>query len=58
MARQIFVNLAVKDLVRTMGFFNALGFTFNPQYTNENAACLVLDENILAMVVRWGEKLR
>ena len=38
MARQIFVNLPVKDLPRSVAFFTALGFSFNPQFTNENAS--------------------
>lgn len=51
MARQIFVNLPVEDLGRTMGFWKALGFDFNMQYTNEKAASLVIDENIFAMLL-------
>jgi len=51
MARQIYVNLPVRELGRTMDFFTALGFGFNPQYTNEDAACLVLDENIMVMLL-------
>jgi len=50
-ARQIFVNLPVEDLGRTMGFWKALGFDFNMQYTNEKAASLVIDENIFAMLL-------
>ena len=38
MDRMIFVNLPVKDLQRSMTFFKALGFTFNDQFTNEQAA--------------------
>lgn len=51
MARQIFVNLAVKDLLRSRAFFSALGFGFEPRFTDENAACLVIDENIYAMLL-------
>jgi predicted lactoylglutathione lyase len=40
---KIFVNLPVKDLKRSKEFFSSLGFTFNQQFTDENAACLVLD---------------
>jgi predicted lactoylglutathione lyase len=51
MARQIFVNFAVKDLPRTKEFFAGLGFGFNPQFTDENAACMVIEENsIYAML--------
>jgi predicted lactoylglutathione lyase len=49
--RQIFVNLAVKDLDASMKFFRALGFDFNVQFTNEAAACLVIEENIHAMLI-------
>jgi predicted lactoylglutathione lyase len=45
MPRQIFVNFAVKDLERSKKFFAGLGFSFNPQFTDENAACMVIEEN-------------
>ena len=44
MARQIFVNLPVKDLPRSKAFFESLGFAFNPQFTNEQGACMVISE--------------
>ncbi len=47
----IFVNLPVKDLNRTKEFFSKVGFEFNPQFTNEQAACLVISENIYAMLL-------
>ena len=47
----IFVNLPVKDLGRTKTFFEALGYSFNPQFTDENAACLVISDNIYAMLL-------
>lgn len=47
----IFVNLPVKDLQRSMNFFQAVGFEFNPQFTDEKAACLVIGENIFAMLL-------
>jgi len=50
-AKQIFLNLPVKDLRRSIDFFTALGFTFNPQFTNENATCMVIGENIFAMLL-------
>jgi predicted lactoylglutathione lyase len=49
--RQIFVNLPVKDLPRSVAFFTALGFSFNPQFTNENATCMIVDENIFVMLL-------
>ena len=51
MARQIFVNLPVKDLDRSVAFFTALGFTFNPMFTDENATCMVLGENNFVMLL-------
>ncbi len=51
MHQQIFVNLPVADLPRSKTFFEALGLTFNPQFTNDQGACLVLGENIFAMLL-------
>jgi uncharacterized protein len=51
MATKIFVNLPVKDLDKTKTFFSALGYTFNPQFTNENAACMIISEDIYAMLL-------
>jgi hypothetical protein len=51
MAKQIFVNLPVKDLERAKAFFSALGFSFDPQFTDENAACLILGENLYSMLL-------
>ncbi|QRI64283.1 glyoxalase [Shinella sp. PSBB067] len=47
--RMIFVNLPVKDLPGTRRFFDALGFTFNEQFSDDTAACMVVDENIFVM---------
>ena len=51
MANQIFVNLPVKDLNRSVDFFTRLGYTFNPQFTDENATCMIIGENIYAMLL-------
>ena len=51
MAKQIFVNLPVKDLNRSVDFFTQLGYTFNPQFTDENATCMIIGENIYAMLL-------
>lgn len=51
MARKIFVNLPVKRLDRSIAFFKALGFDFNPQFTDETAACMVVSEDIFAMLL-------
>ncbi|HEV7333292.1 MAG TPA: VOC family protein [Flavisolibacter sp.] len=51
MATEIFVNLPVKDLQRSMDFFTQLGYTFNKQFTNEKAACMVISETIYVMLL-------
>jgi uncharacterized protein len=51
MSKQIFVNLPVKDLERSKAFFGALGFGFNPQYTDANAACMVVSDTIYVMLL-------
>lgn len=50
--RMVFVNLAVRDLDKAKQFFAALGFTFNPQFTDDNAACMVLSEMGYVMLLR------
>ena len=51
MSRKIFVNLAVKDLKRAVTFFTALGFTFNPQFTDETSTCMIISDDIFAMLL-------
>jgi uncharacterized protein len=52
MARQIFVNLPIRDMGRSQEFFRALGFDFNPQFTNEQGACMVIEkDSIHAMLL-------
>ena len=51
MATKIFVNLGVKNLKKTIDFFTKLGFTFNPQFTDETATCMIIGENIFAMLM-------
>ena len=51
MAKQVFINLPVKDLKKSMDFFTKLGFTFNPQFTDDNAACMIIGENIYSMLL-------
>lgn len=51
MATNIFVNLPVENLARSVEFFTKLGYTFNPQFTDENATCMVVDENIFVMLL-------
>lgn len=51
MATQIFVNLPVKNLDRSIDFFTQLGFSFNPQFTDESGTCMIIGENIFAMLL-------
>lgn len=51
MATKIFVNLPVKDLNKSIAFFTKLGFTFNPQFTDDKATCMIIGENIFAMLL-------
>ena len=50
-ATQIFVNLPVKNLKGSMEFFTKLGYSFNPQFTDETAACMVVSEDIYVMLL-------
>ena len=51
MHSQIFVNLPVKDLKRSVDFFTSLDYTFNPQFTDENATCMILGDNLFCMLL-------
>ncbi|PNG49031.1 MULTISPECIES: VOC family protein [unclassified Variovorax] len=51
MHKQIFVNLAVNDLPRSRAFFESLGMRIDPKFTNDQAACVVVGENIYAMLL-------
>src|SRR5437762_4860134 len=50
-SRKLFVNLAVRDLKRSMEFFRKLGFGFNPQFTDDKAACMVVSEEAFVMLL-------
>jgi len=51
MSTQIFVNTAVKDLKKSIAFFAALGYPHNPTFTNDDAACIVVSEQIYVMLL-------
>jgi predicted lactoylglutathione lyase len=51
MATKIFVNLPVKDLDNSVQFFTQLGFTFNPQFTDETATCMIVSDDIFVMLL-------
>lgn len=51
MKKQIFINLPVADLTKSMDFYTQIGFTNNPQFTDETAACMVLSDEIFVMLL-------
>lgn len=51
MITSIFVNLPVKNLARSVEFFGGLGFTFNPQFTDETSTCMVINDTVYAMLL-------
>ena len=51
MNKQIFLNVPVADLPKSMGFFQALGYSLNPQFTGDTAACVVISETISVMLL-------
>ncbi len=58
MSTKMFVNLPVKDLAKSMAFYKALGFTFNPQFTDDTAACMVVSEQNYVMLLthaKWKQ---
>lgn len=51
MKTKIFLNLPVKDLNRSIAFFTQMGFSFNPQFTDDKATCMIIGENINVMLL-------
>ena len=51
MSTKIFVNLPVKNLNKSIGFFTSLGFSFNPHFTDETATCMIVSEDIFVMLL-------
>ncbi len=51
MSTKIFINLQVKDLQKSTAFFTALGYTFNPIFTNHEATCMIISSDIFAMLI-------
>ena len=51
MPTSLFINLPIADLQRSIDFFSALGFAFNPKFSNEDATCLVISEHIQVMLL-------
>jgi predicted lactoylglutathione lyase len=57
MTTKIFVNLPVKDLNKSVAFFTKLGYSFNPQFTDETATCMIVSDDIFVMLLTH-EKFR
>ncbi len=55
MATQIFVNLPVKDLKRSVEFFTRLGYKFDPQFTDETATCMTVADDIFVMLLTYDK---
>src|SRR6478735_7902694 len=51
METQIFLNLPVKELEKSKHFFNQLGFSFNPKFTDDKAACMIIGDKIFSMLI-------
>lgn len=51
MSKQIFINLPVKDLKRSLAFYEAIGFRNNPQFSDESGACMVISDTIFVMLL-------
>lgn len=51
MPKQIFINLAVTDLQKSMDFYTALGFTNNPQFSDDKGKCMVWSDHIYLMIL-------
>ncbi|MBB6673655.1 VOC family protein [Cohnella nanjingensis] len=49
---QTYINLPVKDINRTKDFFGSIGFEFNPQFSDENSACLVINDNTFVQLLK------
>ena len=57
MSQQIFVNLPVADLDRSKEFFGKLGYSFNPHFTDDSAACMVVSDSIFVMLLTYEKFL-
>ena len=51
MKKQIYVNISVKDLKKSIEFFSKLGFKFRQEFTNEQSTCMIVEENIFFMLL-------
>jgi predicted lactoylglutathione lyase len=49
--KQVFINLPIRDLAKSMEYFRTVGYTFNPQFSDDTAACMIISEHIYAMLL-------
>jgi hypothetical protein len=60
MSSKMFVNLPIKDLSKSIAFFKALGYSFNPQFSDDTGACMVISEENFAMLLteaKWNQMI-
>ncbi|MFA9277325.1 MAG: VOC family protein, partial [Rhodoluna sp.] len=55
MVNSLFVNLPIANLKKSVEFFTELGFTFNPQFTDEQSTCMIINENIFVMLLEHAK---
>ncbi|BDU11379.1 extradiol dioxygenase [Aurantimicrobium sp. INA4] len=55
MANSLFVNLPIANLKKSVEFFTGLGFTFNPQFTDEHSTCMIVNDNIFIMLLEQAK---
>ena len=55
MAKSLFVNLPIANLKKSVEFFTELGFTFNPQFTDEQSTCMIIGDNIFVMLLEHAK---
>ena len=55
MVNSLFVNLPIANLKKSVEFFTELGFTFNPQFTDETSTCMIVSDNIFVMLLEHAK---
>lgn len=55
MVSSLFVNLPIANLKNSVEFFTGLGFTFNPQFTDEQSTCMIVNDNIFIMLLEQAK---
>ena len=55
MSKSLFVNLPIANLKKSVAFFTELGFTFNPQFTDETSTCMIISDNIFVMLLEHAK---